>query len=915
MAREPIKFYGKFRTPGVDTSAGKRLEALAGLAGDVGDIAAGIGEQKARQRGAEKGMAAGMEAAKTGQLEKKSTWSYGGAAYNQAAQTAYQAGITADIKNMVADSQMEFKDDAAGFKKSVENKFSGLTSSFDDNLKSQAQFIFDQASSMAFRDVRKAEEANILRSQQADFVAGQNALDEIASQLARAGETEKLEELNLGRDAFIQNALDNGLVDPVKLEISKQAYNDTIATQTVLGTIERTLLDEATTTPEKIQKAQKFLDDLRSAPVADLSAKQQATIESTIQAQIDTLTSEYLAEQEKLTKEEMIELSNLEVDIDRGIGTPAEQEAKVADLVNRGIIKTADKLTSIRNKINAKAFADNRKLLGIANVENTIAGNAPLSSDPITQEDVNNTYDLLIDSLSENPDIRSSQNAEIVARTFYVPTQLKTQIRNDLVSRDPERVEEAAETIDRIQEIPGVGATAFSASETAFADQVIAFDKYLPTEQAIQKARDITDPGNPVQQANVKAKREQIKDNPKEFEESYADDVASRFTSWFFDSESDFKKETSFNLLVDDFGKLAEDLYLAGMTSFDAAKEKAFTLIEAKWKRGEFGLMANAPEYFYGLTGTGDTTYIRDELQNDLASAGLEVESQNIHLLSDSETDRTASTGQPTYRVMVEDADGTLQSVAFEDAEGNIRDRFVPDQQKAQEKQNETILLEALADVQVTTAKATGKYKAKFSTINKDQQASMRKALQSSNSPFALIGRGIDYAIKLPSKVTRENVEELIKSTPSGKAAIKLTDAYNFVKEYVTEASDNYIASMNAAKKKQDKVAQEMEDINELIATNAVTYTPGATPTVRVAYSPGQTDREKEKGIIPEDVLLKPTILSQKQVDEILDNKTERQKFFDGYAKVKDKVGDVDADILFTNYFGPALTAALAQGN
>ena len=52
MAREPIKFYGKFRTPGVDTSAGKRLEALAGLAGDVGDIAAGIGEQKARQRGA-----------------------------------------------------------------------------------------------------------------------------------------------------------------------------------------------------------------------------------------------------------------------------------------------------------------------------------------------------------------------------------------------------------------------------------------------------------------------------------------------------------------------------------------------------------------------------------------------------------------------------------------------------------------------------------------------------------------------------------------------------------------------------------------------------------------------------------------------------------------------------------------------
>ncbi len=915
MAREPIGFYGTFRTPGVDTSAGKRLEALAGLAGGVQDIAVGIGKRAAEERGSEEGTAAGLEAAKTGQLETKSTWGYGGASYNQAAQTAYNAGITADIKNMVGDSALEFPDDAAGFKRSVEAKFSGLTSSFDDNLKTQAQFIFDQASSGEFRKVRKAEEANILRGQQADFLAGQSAMNDIATQLARDGEEDKLAELQLGIAEFTKNAIENNLVDPVALQATAEAFNDEIATQRVLGTVERTLLDEASTTPEKIQKATDFLATLRAAPVADLSAKQQSAIESNIQAQIDTLTSEYLAEQAKLTQEEMIELSNLEVDIDRGIGTPAEQEAKTSDLVKRGVIKTADKLTAIRNKINAKAFEDNRKLIGIANVEAAIAGDDPLTSEPINQDDVNNTYDLLIDSLSENPDVRSAQNAEIVARTTYVPKQLKTNIRNSLMSGDTAEIEEAVETIDRIQEIPGVGAAAFTKQETAFASQVLDFDKYMPTEEAIRKAQEITDPGNPVQQANVRAKREQIKDNPKEFEESYADEVASRFTSWSFESAANFKKENSFALLAEDYGKLAEDLWLAGMTRFDAAKEKAFSLIEARWKRGEFGLMANAPESFYALTGTGDTSYIRTEIQNDLAAAGLDVQSENISLLSDDETSRTASSGQPTYRVMVQKDDGTLEAVAFEDQDGNLTDRFMPDKQTAQQRQNETILLEALSGVKADLARATGTSKTKYSTLTKEQKVAMAELLQSSNSPFALIGRGIDAAIRLPGKITNESIANFIDKYDLLKGPEATADVLAFIRDSVVEASDNYVASLRFAERKQAKVASEMQQIDSAIKDNVVTYATGTAPTQLVSYSPGQTDKEKREGTVPPDILLKPNPLAQKQVDELMMNKAAKKKFVDGYAAVKAKLGDVDADILFNTYFGTALTAALSQGN
>ena len=49
-------------TPGVDTSAGKRLEALAGLAGGVQEIAVGIGKRAAEERGAEQGIEAGKAA-------------------------------------------------------------------------------------------------------------------------------------------------------------------------------------------------------------------------------------------------------------------------------------------------------------------------------------------------------------------------------------------------------------------------------------------------------------------------------------------------------------------------------------------------------------------------------------------------------------------------------------------------------------------------------------------------------------------------------------------------------------------------------------------------------------------------------------------------------------------------------------
>jgi len=53
VAIKPIGFYGKFSGPGVDTSAQKRMAALAGLADTVQDIAVGYGKAKREEEAVE----------------------------------------------------------------------------------------------------------------------------------------------------------------------------------------------------------------------------------------------------------------------------------------------------------------------------------------------------------------------------------------------------------------------------------------------------------------------------------------------------------------------------------------------------------------------------------------------------------------------------------------------------------------------------------------------------------------------------------------------------------------------------------------------------------------------------------------------------------------------------------------------
>jgi hypothetical protein len=70
MAQKRIEYYGRFTPAGVDTSQAKRLQALSGLAEQVGDVAFGVASGIAERRGLEAGLKAGQQAAESSRRRK-----------------------------------------------------------------------------------------------------------------------------------------------------------------------------------------------------------------------------------------------------------------------------------------------------------------------------------------------------------------------------------------------------------------------------------------------------------------------------------------------------------------------------------------------------------------------------------------------------------------------------------------------------------------------------------------------------------------------------------------------------------------------------------------------------------------------------------------------------------------------------
>jgi len=509
----------------------------------------------------------------------------------------------------------------------------------------------------------------------------------------------------------------------------------------------------------------------------------------------------YSKEKATLTVEEQNIKADYNTSVKLSTKTPSELISEAYDLQARGILSPAER-SSYEVEIQKTSVAEITKNRDIADVSNLVSG-APQPTDRAvvaTQKSVDDYYELTEPGTPLDPDVRSTVQANIAAKTGYIPTQVRTEIRNSLRSNDPAKIEYAVETIDRIQSIAGIGEQAFNAQEVAFADQVMDAMNYMSMEKAIENANNITASDRPERRAMAETRANQIKENKDTFADAYRGEIISEFKGTFAWESNFIKNNPSLPLMVKDYGKLVENLYKSGTVDIESAKAKAMKLINANWKDGEFGLMKYPPNQFeaYKLPSTDDTTYIRDQLKSELLEQGLDVPRENIYLESDEETARTASSGKPTYRVTVELDDGTINAVTFVSKDGQTSPRYYPDVEagtKVQEENNRLAGEKALYPY--------GKLKKQtYTTLDKNTEAALGNILASSNSPFAIQGRSIAAAVEAPSKVTPSLVKKILEQTGVPFAIGEIGDAYEYVKSSVQQASDNYVASLQKNKGK-----------------------------------------------------------------------------------------------------------------
>ena len=924
MARQPrqqrIGFYGKFEPTGVDQSGARRMQALAGLAEQVGGVAEQFGIAKAKRDAPEKGRKAAKKALeeKT-ELEKSNPLAWGGQEYDNAAVGAYYAGVTSDLQNASLDAEAAHPDDVGAYQAKMDAIKSGLFKNAPEIVKDKAGLYYNQINSTAVRRINSAAKIKADEFLSASFEKGFSVAEDNISNLYFDGD------IDSAREAEMQLILDGaegvkaGFLDQQKVDSNLNRIRDTAVIQTQLGVIDRTLFSGDGSVGKNLQKADAFVVSLRdSVDLSDLNATQKSTVIASVQSKINSVRTEYLANQNKQTREQMLEISNLRNAIDLGVGSYEDQSDQAMSLFNREIINGKE-LTTIRNEINAKALKDNSKLMGIANVQALYEGRATLTDDPVTPADANNAYDLL--DLPEELNERRATQINFVKNVRQVPADMKRELRNQLVSDDIINIENASKTIDAVQDIPGLGEVAFTKQEVALASQVIILDQYMDTPDAVKQAQQIVTPGTTNQAAMVRARQAEIKetDNKKDFSQSYPSEASSIFESWSpfsYASEADVKGTRGFALMTEDYGKLVESFYLAGMDTLENAKSKAAASIKANWgNTKEFGLMKYSVNNFYALP-DGDISYVQDELVNLLSTEENDVLPEDIYLDNDGETARGATTGEPTYRVIQRQQDGTLISPYMDDGQGGETNRFKPDKKVATNQYNENIYLEELAKVEMPYGKTKFKSGTSLTTV---QQNAMRQALQSSNSPFALIGKGVDAASKIPSLITVENanfiLQEALVHSYANWASVQLEEGYDYIVKSVTESSENYVNAMKKASRTQRKIAKEMQEINIMVSESEVEFQDAQTPVAgAVIVSPTATAKEQQKGVIPEDFTLTPRPLSSSRVSEILSDATVAKQWKDKYKIVIDKVGAADAEVIFAHYFGESITNALAQG-
>jgi len=689
MAQKPIGYYGEFRPTGVDQSAARRFEALAGLANQVGDIAYQIGAKKAEQVGAEKGEKAGREyAAKLAKPQPKvgppeemappetkkgflASMSIEAQAYNAAMKSAYLSQVSTDAKEQIERIAAQYPNDVQAFKSNIGQYTQGLLQGVGDEYREAAEATVNNYVANAETAVFKNEIATNRAQANASRQLAINLHNDESAKMARDGDPDQAIVNQQHHDLVIDSMVASGDLAADDAQIAKDSLAKRIQQQTQLGELERVIFDENLSTREQYEKGVAFVERIRDADLTDIGPEDKDKLISILDAKVESLGVNLAKEESQISSSVARRIVDIKVAANTGSMSKEEVIEKAWNLYDEAPkFFTENEVASVITAVSKKSQAEINKAQSMLTVGQSLQGNVNVFP---TQKDVDTYYIENKSNFDDSPNKAAAQ-AQFIESTRQVPTAIKNEVNRALYSPDLNIVSEAIDLIERVDSIPG-NIEIVTPNDRAFAVQLSNLAEVMTLKEAAVQARKMTDPRN---QERIAAAKETIK------EEDYSD----KYGKWTESALGDLEDSPNKSRAIARYKDIFETYYVNGMSE-DQARTATDKVMVTNWKESpDFGFMQYTPEDYYAVN--GNTQYIKDQLYADVTKRYVypdPIRKENMFLVPDDHTARTANLGQPEYLVMVRTKNGELE--ILRDEAGDIY--WTPDMGLEKEVQQDII--------------------------------------------------------------------------------------------------------------------------------------------------------------------------------------------------------------------------------
>lgn len=616
---------------------GQQTDQLAGA------IGAKIGQKEAQEveyTKNEEGITQAPEYRKTGVIDGLLTGGARNKTYNATVRDGYLASLENDLRANLSEIEQTNRDSLTTYNEEVEGLINGVLQGVDpESRPAVQQFLDTQVTNARIRIQGRTLETNREQANASRREAINTAGDQSAT-LAREGDMQG--SADALRDAFanIDGMVETGDLDSDQATEMKRSLEREATEQGFRFRI------DAQADEEGIDAAMADLESMRNTVPRGWTPDEWDTFVASAQADLNAKAARLSMSNARTSIETSREISNLRIQARTGTGEPSDIITRTEELFDQGLIPESMRTSIITDVIQQQQEMQS-DAEAIMRVNNRLAGNP---EQVVSQQDVDLAWDTQIAPVlaTVDPELRNATIEDFVDNTKIIPTQVKTRITSGLNSMDPALVAEAAGLMDRLDSVRGIEDTPFSPNERAFAETVVALSANMDPQEAVNLARRNTDPND---SARVEM-RQQILDDE---EYNYASKMEDGFNPWFAASRVDSINQ---GRMTQEYQNLFDEHFKAGMNE-SQAHNKAIQIMQRNWGEssvtGRTRAMKYPPEWFYSVAGKAD--YIGEQLLADVAGEGNiwgeDITLNNIYLVADQYTSRTASTGRPQYIVQV----------------------------------------------------------------------------------------------------------------------------------------------------------------------------------------------------------------------------------------------------------------------